>query len=355
MVFVIFLGTNERRVNMKRAFYFSILLSVAFIVFNTSALQAKENAIVLKGITAFPMNHLANDPVPIFIDKINKRANGRLKIEWIGGPEVIKSFDQAHALKAGTVDLILYYPFAYMKSLVPVAEAKALSELTPWEERKSGAFDLLSKILAEKANVKFLGSLHGYVGYSIYSKKKIEKLEDFQGMKIRAQPLYVPLIKALGATPTSMPAPDIYTAMERGVVDGFIWPRVGMISWGLQEVAKYVVEPSFFRMGQATMMNLDKWNAIPADLQEMMMDEMQDMEYIGIMRNIMLQEYEDNVRKSAGMEYVQLSPADAEKFKKLAYEKTWELVIKMAPQDGPELKRLFSKKALQKDAFPWLE
>ncbi len=41
---------------------------------------------------------------------MNKRAEGRLKIEWLGGPEVFASFDQTHALKAGTIDMILYYP-----------------------------------------------------------------------------------------------------------------------------------------------------------------------------------------------------------------------------------------------------
>lgn len=310
--------------------------------------------IVLKGITAFPKNHLANDPVHIFVAKVNQRAKGKLKIDWLGGPEVIKSFDQVHAVKAGTIDMLLYYPFPYMKPLVPVAEAKALSELTQWEERKSGAYDLLCEILAKKVNAKDLGSFHSVIGYHIYTNKKIEKIEDFNGMKIRAQPLYVPLLKALGATPVTMPAPEIYTAMERGVVDGFMWPKTGMISWGLQEVTKYVIEPSIFRMGQAALMNLDKWNKLPKDSQEIIMDVMQDVEYIGAMRNIMIAEYEDGVRRKAGMQYLQLPPEDAEKFVAIAYEKTWELVLKQAPEYGPQLKKLFSKDALPKGSFPWV-
>ncbi len=251
------------------------------------------------------------------------------------------------------IDIQLYTPFPYMKSLLPVAEAKALAELTQWEQRESGAFDLLSDILAKRVNAKYLGSLHSYVGYHIYTNKKIEKLDDFKGVKIRAQPLYVPLLKALGATPVSMPAPEIFTAMERGVVDGFMWPKVGMISWGLHEITKYVVDPPILHMGSCTAMNLASWNKLPIDLQDVVMDAMKDMEYIGAMRNIMIAEYEDSVRKAAGMEFVPLSPEDARKLKSMAYEKTWEVVIKEAPEDGPKLRKLLSKDALPKGAFPW--
>ncbi len=328
--------------------FMCVLLSIGFV--SSSAFCGP---MVIKGITAFPKNHLSNDPVHIFVEKINQRAQGKLKIDWVGGPEVLKSFDQIHALKAGTIDMLLYYPFPYMKSLVPVAEAKALSELTQWEERESGAFDLLSEILAKKANAKYIGSPHSFLGYHIYTNKKILSIDDFKGLKIRAQPLYVPLLKALGATPLTMPAPEIYTAMERGVVDGFMWPKVGMISWGLQEVTKYVVEPSIFRMGQAVLMNMDKWNKLPKDMQDLFSEVMQDIEYIGTMRNIMIGEYEDNVRRQAGMEYLKLSPADAETFVKTAYEKTWELVLKKAPEYGPKLQQLSSKQAVPKGKFPW--
>jgi TRAP-type C4-dicarboxylate transport system substrate-binding protein len=242
-----------------------------------------------------------------------------------------------------------------MKALLPVAEAKALSELMQWEQRASGAFDLLDNILAKRVNAKYLGSMHSFIGYHIYANKKITKLDDFKGVKIRAQPLYVPLLKALGATPVSMPAPEIFTAMERGVVDGFMWPKVGMISWGLHEITKYVVNPPILHMGSCTAMNLDKWNKLPKDLQEILMDVMKDMEYIGAMRNIMIAEYEDNVRKKAGMEFVSLSTEDAEKLRTLAYEKTWEVVIKEAPEDGPKLRKLLSKDALPKGTFPWQE
>jgi TRAP-type C4-dicarboxylate transport system substrate-binding protein len=336
---------------MKKGIFllFGILI-FAFMVAETNAQQ-----IVLKAVTAFPKNHLNNDPVPILVEKVNKLAQGKLKIDWVGGPEVIASFDQILAVKGGTIDMNLYYPFGYMKSVMPECEAKGLSELAEWEERKTGAFQLWGEIFAKRVNAKYLGRLHSLVPFMVFSNKKIEKISDFKGMKIRVMPLYIPFIKALGAAPVTIPPTEIHTAMERGVVDGFMWPNVGMVSWGLQEVTKYVIEPGVFQMEPATMVNLDKWKKIPKDLQELMMDIVQDMEYIGSMRNTLIVEKEDRIRKKAGVKTLQLTPDEAEKFRKICYEKTWELVIGNAPEYGPKLKQLSSKKALPKGAFPWMD
>ena len=159
-------------------------------------------------------------------------------------------------------------------------------------------------IFAKRVNAKYLGRLHSLVPFSVFTNKKITKVEDFKGLKMRVMPLYIPALKALGATPVTIPPTEIYTAMERGVVDGFMWPNVGMISWGLQEVTKYQLKPGVFAMEPATMINLKKWDQIPKDLQEMMMEVMQDTEYIATMRTIMIEKKEEAVRKAAGMETI---------------------------------------------------
>ena len=110
---------------MKKVVVVAIIIGFLFAFAPT---QARSGEMVLKAVTMFPKGHLNNDPVPIFVEKVNKAAKGRLKIDWVGGPEVIKGFDQPHAMKAGTIDMILYMAFAYCKSLMPEAEAKGLSE-----------------------------------------------------------------------------------------------------------------------------------------------------------------------------------------------------------------------------------
>lgn len=335
---------------MRKALW--IALSLIFI-FSVGITEAQSETVVIKAITAFPKNHMNNDPVQMFIDKVNARTEGKVKINWVGGPEVVQTFDQIHALKTGTIQMLLYYPFGYMKSVMPVAEAKGLTELAEWEERETGAYDLWCKIFEEKVNAKYLGRFHSLLPFSVFVNKKIEKVSDFKGLKIRVMPLYIPFMKALGATPVTIPPSEIYTAIERGVVDGFMWPNVGMASFGLQEVTKYELVPGVFQMEPATMINLDVWKKIPADAQETIMDVMKDMEYIASMRNIMLQEKEAKVRAKAGMEVIALSPEEAQKFRTICYEETWKFMVETAPDYGPKLRELTSRSALPAGTFPW--
>jgi TRAP-type C4-dicarboxylate transport system substrate-binding protein len=329
-----------------------IIMSI-FLLFAVNVPDARSDPVVLKALTAFPKNHLNNDPVPIFIDKVNKRAAGKVKIDWVGGPEVIKTFDQIHALKAGTIDMLLYYPFGYMKSVMPESWCKGLTELAEWEERKTEAFKLWSEIFEKRVNAKYLGRFHSLLPFMVFSNKKIEKTDDFKGMKMRVMPLYIPFLKALGASPVTIPPTEIYTSLERGVVDGFMWPNVGMISFGLQEVTKYVLMPGVFQMEPATMIGMKTWMKIPPDMQKLIMEIMQDMEYIATMRNELIVKKEDRIRKQAGMETLQLSPTEAEKFRNVCYDKTWEYVTDMAPEYAPKLREASSRKALPKGTFPW--
>ena len=335
---------------MKRG---ATLLLTGFLVLGFFGIEVSAQPIVLKAVTAFPKPHLNNDPVPALVDAVNKRAQGKLRIDWLGGPEVSASFDQIHAIKAGTIDMDLYYPWAYMKSLMPEAEAQGLSELAAWEERKSGLFELWDEVFAKRVNAKYLGRLHSLIPFMVYCNRKVEKVEDFRGLKIRVMPLYIPFMKAIGAIPVTMPPTDIYTGMERGVVDGFMWPRVGMISWGLQEVTKFVVVPGVFQMEPATMINLDRWKKIPKDLQDLLVEVIQDHEYIGSMRNFMILDKEEKVREKAGMKIIQLPPVEAEKFVKIAYDMTWEEVSKSAAEYGPRLRKAMSKAAIPKGTYPW--
>lgn len=337
---------------MKKRIFFVLLLA-GIIIFTCMSKEAKSQTIVIKGVTGFPKTHIINDYVPEFIEAVSKRTQGRLKINWLGGPEVFPSFDQIHALKSGTIDMGIHFPLSYGKSVMPEADLLGLSQLAAWEERKSGAFELWNEILAKRANVKYLGKYQSLNQFHIFSNSKIEKIGDFKGLNIRVMPLYIPFIKALGANPVTLPPTDIYTSMERGVVNGFIISRPGMTGFGLQEVTKYIIEPGFFQIDPSMLMNLDCWKKIPKDLQDLLMDVIKDNEYIASMRFQMMAKSEDVVREKAGMRTLTLPREDAAKFTQLAYDSTWEYLIKAAPEYGPKLRKLTVKEALPKGAFPW--
>ncbi|MEW6667118.1 MAG: TRAP transporter substrate-binding protein DctP [Thermodesulfobacteriota bacterium] len=326
---------------MKKGMLLAIITALV-VVFNAPAGQCQTT--VLKAVTAFPKNHPNNEPVPIFIDDVGKASQGKLKIEWLGGPEIFAAFDQIHAVKTGAIDMILYYPFGYMKSLMPEAEAKGLSQLPEWEERKTGAFELWTEIFEKRVNAKYLGRFHNNITFQVYSNKPFQKIDDFKGTNIRTMPLYIPFMKALGANPITIPPTEIYTSMERGVVHGYMWPRWGITGFGLQEVTKFMIEPGVFQMEPATMVNMDRWKKLPKDIQDLLLQKMKEHEIIAEKQAITSMAEEWKKMEKAGMKILKLLPEEGEKFYKLAYDMTWEQVIKAAPDYGPKLKKASSKK-----------
>ena len=91
---------------------------------------------------------------------------------------------------------------------------------------------------------------------------------DLRGVKVRTTPLYTPFFKAMGATTKAISPAEVYTALERGVVEGLAWPEGGVAFRGWQAHIKYRVEPGFFRSTTMATMNLDKFNSLPRKAQD---------------------------------------------------------------------------------------
>ena len=106
-------------------------------------------------------------------------------------------------------------------------------------------------------------------------------------------------------------------------------------------------------MEPATVIAMEKWKKIPKDMQDMIMDVVQDVEYIGTMRNELIVRKEARIREAAGMKTIKLPPEEAAKFIKICYDKTWEYVTEAAPEYAPKLRKASSRSALPKGTFPW--
>jgi TRAP-type C4-dicarboxylate transport system substrate-binding protein len=332
---------------MKKKLFFGLLAIVMvtiFVLFPKGVPAQAPKPITIKALTPLPITAISNQPFSLFLDMVKKRSQGRLIIDWRGGPEIIKASDQPEALKTGAIDMILWAAFGYLKSHVACAEAEGLSDYAAWEERKTGAFDLWSEILKKNLNAKYLGKAWSLSPFTIYTRKPISKIEDFKGLKLRVMPLYIPFIKALGAAPITLPLTEIYTALERGVVDGFMFLDYGITGFGVQEVVKHKIYPPVFQQETATLINMDVWNKIPKDLQDLLMDVFVDFEYVSAAYLLQLKNDEWRICEKAGMNIINLPPEDAKKFRKIAYDATWEVVIKDSPDLGPKLRELLTKK-----------
>jgi TRAP-type C4-dicarboxylate transport system substrate-binding protein len=104
----------------------------------------------------------------------------------------------------------------------------------------------------------------------LHTKKPVAKLEDMKGMKIRAQGTVVPIVQALGGAPVGATMPETYDALRTGVVDGSMAPYEALKGWKWGEVINATTENygSAYSVVQFVVMNKQKWDAMPPDIQK---------------------------------------------------------------------------------------
>jgi TRAP-type transport system periplasmic protein len=301
--------------------------------------------ITLKAITAWPKTAPDNKPFQIFAETVEKlvakKYPGELKINYIGGPEAVKTQDQVQALQRGMVD-ICYTTNAYYVSLLPEADAMKLSEFTPAEERARGAWAFWNDLHEKRLKIHYLGRLGHDMKFYLYLNKPI-KSADLKGLNIRVSPMYLQVIKGLGGNPVVIPPTEVYAALERNVVDGYCWVSVGIRDWGWQRVTKYIVEPGFYRGPNPILVNLNTWNKLPRKFQDLLDEAAIESEKTVVAYFEDLAKKERPLLIKEGIRVIDLPPQEKEKFLRVATEEGWKDVLQKNPQTGPELKKLLTK------------
>jgi TRAP-type C4-dicarboxylate transport system substrate-binding protein len=272
---------------------------------------------------------------------VTKKYPGELKINYVGGPEAVKSTDQVQAGQRGMVDMV-YTTNAYYLSVLPEVDAYKLSELTPMEERASGAWKYIND-LHEKKGLDLLGRLGLGEKFYLYLKKPIQSA-DLKGLNIRVSPMYLQIIKGLGGNPVVIPPTEVYVALERNVVDGFCWPAVGIRDWGWQKQVKYIVDPGFYQVPNPLLMNLNTWNKLLKKFQDLFTEAAVEAEKRAIAHFDELAKQERPILLKEGLQVIDLPSAEKEKFLKVAYDEGWKDVLEKNPQTGQKLKDLLTRK-----------
>ncbi|MSQ88678.1 MAG: C4-dicarboxylate ABC transporter substrate-binding protein [Betaproteobacteria bacterium] len=313
------------------------------IAYSTAAafipLHAAAQELTLRVVSAFAENTTYVKNLEPMIKKLNAEGKGVLQLNFIGGPKAMPPFEIGNAVRTGVVDIGLTTG-AFYTNIMPEADALKLTQLPAPELRKNGATNLINKVWNEKANMQYLGRVIDYTPFHIYLTKKIDK-PDLTGLKLRITPVYRDFFQSLGATVVQTAPGEVYTALERGVVDGYGWPVNGIFDFNWQEKTRFRVDPGFYSAEVSLVMNLDKWKALSQGQKDL------------LMRHVLAHEAdasswkkvnEDDVKRQAqvGIQTITFDPATAKQFYDKAYEVAWTNLIKASPQYGPQLKKLFS-------------
>jgi TRAP-type C4-dicarboxylate transport system substrate-binding protein len=318
---------------MKKTVWLAVALAFAPLL-----AQAQETT--LRVVSAFAENTQYVKNLEGFMKKLNAEGKGSLQLNFIGGPKAMPPFEVGNAVRTNVVDIAMTTG-AFYTNIMPEADALKLTQIPATELRRNGGYELINKIWNEKANMQYLGRVIDYTPFHLYLTKKIDK-PDLSGLKIRITPVYRDFFQALGATVMQTAPGEVYTALERGVVDGYGWPINGIFDLNWHEKTKYRVDPGFYNAEVSLVMNLDKWKTLNPRQRDLLMKHVIALEADN---DSWKKVNEEDIRKQAqsGIQVISFDAATAKQYYDKAYEVGWASAIKSSPTYGPQMKKLFSK------------
>ena len=317
-----------------------VLLAVGFANYAPIA-AAEPKSVTLKAISFLPPMASKSKIFKKFLKQVEANSKGELKIKYLGGPEVVSMLEQGQAVKRGVIDMACLPGSMYM-GLVPEAFLLCLSRISAEEELEKGIIDTLQPFYA-KAGLYFLGEIFGSNKgqFLIWTNKKVSRPQEFAGQRWGAgAPLFKAFTKAFGADMVIMPASESYTALERGLVDAWLYPAGSAIPLGIYEITKYVIDHPFWADYVGMILNIKKWNSLPEHLQKVLQDTLREMApELGRMNNEAEAKY-INMAKDAGVKFIKFSPEDAKWFLDTIYGATWKWRIEAQPETATKIKQL---------------
>jgi TRAP-type C4-dicarboxylate transport system substrate-binding protein len=321
---------------MKKRFYLTALslafLAALFFLMTTAATKAEAQTFNFTYSTFFPPTHIQTKVPEAWIAEIEKRSKGQIKIKMFTGGSLTPAPQIYDGVVKGISDFGLSV-FAYSPGRFPVIAAVDNPLGYP------DAFVATKTIneLYRKFNPKELSDVH-----VCYLFAHGPGLEDVKGLKIRSTGTSQLIVRALGAAPVAMSQGETYDALKKNIVDGTLVPIEALEGFKQGEVLKYTTETysASYSQGFFVAMNLDKWNALPKDLQKIITDVSKEYE------DITAKAWEDSDEsgrkfcQNLGHEFIKLSDAESAKFKE-AVRPVFDEYVKIANEKGVDGQAVF--------------
>jgi TRAP-type transport system periplasmic protein len=301
----------------------------------------------LKLVSVFPRNHTFNVPVFEMIEALNAKGKGVLQVQFIGGPEAVPPTEQLAALQRGVVD-IFAGAASYYDGQVPETGAHNASNKSAVELRKDGALDYLNKAFNAKANAQYLAYLGSGYTFYIFTKSEPKRTPaggfDLQGLKIRGPSIYRPFYETQGITAVNVQVPEMYSALERGVIEGIGFPLIGITNQGWEKLIKYRILPAFWQGDLAIIANLDVWKKLDPKQRQVLQEAVADTERKAHEFFQAESKREEQKLYAAGMKDLQPSAAEGRKYAAAAHNSLWEQLSKrISKQEVDTLRKYFYK------------
>jgi len=219
----------------------------------------------------FPPSHIQSQLAEAWCKEVEARTDGQVQVQYFPGQTLTKAHQVYDGVVTGLSD-IGFSVLAYTRGRFPVMAAV---DLPLGYTSGRVATEVINRVYAEFKPKELSDTevmyLHAHGPGLMHTKEKpVRTLEDVKGLKFRAHGTSAKVAEALGGTPVPQPMPETYQMLQKGVVDGALYPWESNKGWRLAEVTQYCT--SDFAAAYTTsffvVMNKDKWNSLPSDVQK---------------------------------------------------------------------------------------
>jgi TRAP-type C4-dicarboxylate transport system substrate-binding protein len=216
---------------------------------------------------------------------------------------------------------------------------------------REGILNVLTGVFESKANQKALACF--YVGaMELITTKPVKTMDDWKGMLVQTDTsLGIALISQLGGSGEIIPFPEVYSAMEKGVVDASLLAPSFVLIAKINEIADYYT--LFHALGtvHGFTVNLDIWNNMPPNVQNILVEEIKQT--AKTLNDLYVNKYDDDTQALAGsgVEVYHLPKAEREKWMEVLRPYTEEKLAAMG-EIGQKIKQV-AEEASSKYPYPY--
>lgn len=213
-----------------------------------------------------PPTHAQSKLEAAWCEEVEKRTSGRIKITHYPGQTLTKAIQNYQGVKSGLSDVGCSV-LQYTRGRFPMMDFINLPLGYPSGQVSTAIInEVYEKFKPQELDEVKVLYLHAHGPGFIHTKEKaIHTMADLKGLKIRSHGPTASMVKALGGTPTAFPMNELYQSLQKGVVQGGLYPLESNKGWKMAEVTDYVIAcyPTAYSLGFFVVMNKGKWDSLP--------------------------------------------------------------------------------------------
>lgn len=240
----------------------------------------------------------------------------------------------------------MYTAASYHRGVVPEVDALSATQVRPWDARKSGAMAALDAAITKRIDGVMLAHTATSVSFVLYLSRKPKQdasgMISLEGFKMRSVPVYNAFLKSLGATTVTVQVPEIYNALERGLVDGFAFPEMWTRKFGWAKFVKYRVYPTFYQLEPAVFMSNKALKKISPEGRKIIRQLGAEWEKVSYdYWKPLVSKEREILAKEHGQQEITLSGEAAKKYIDLANTTPIERLKKLGTEEAKKLSKLY--------------